>query len=83
MNPTDLDCAIVEWFSRRRSVRWANIPPHWKAAIRRHLGEPRPAELRWLERHNVFEVRVTSVGRILAAAYRHGRAASPKITEEP
>lgn len=78
MNPTDLECEILEWFSRRRSVRWANIPQHWKPTIRRHVhDQDREGVLRWLERHNVHEVRITSVGRMLAAAYRHGRASAP------
>lgn len=78
MNPTELDCLIIDWFSRRVRTRWAGIPQHWKPTIRRHLSEDRDASTRWLERCNVHEVRITPLGRMLAAAYRLGRAAAPR-----
>ena len=78
MNPTSIDAEIIEWFSHRTSTRWANIPPHWKPRIRMLLDEDRPAHAHWLERHNVFEVRATPLGRVCASFFRLGRAAAPE-----
>lgn len=89
MNPSMLDCEILDWFSRRtRAVHMSTVPRKFRARVHMLLGvdtsiqvaEPgrrrfNPLERVWLERVDVVLVQITGVGRMLAAAYRHGRAA--------
>jgi hypothetical protein len=73
--PTPLDCEILDWFAARHGVRWSSVPRHWRR--RAHKLADVPDHPAWLERESFHIVRITAVGRTLAAAYRHGRAAAP------
>lgn len=75
--PTPLDCEILEWFSHRQGVRWSNVPNHWRRRAHQ-LADDENDEPRWLERETFHMVRITPLGRQLAAAFRHGRAAAPR-----
>ena len=73
MNPTAIDCEILDWLSRRPPTRWSLIPPHWRRRLHTIVAEPEAH--RWAERIDVRLVQLTPLGRSLAAAYRHGRSA--------
>lgn len=77
ITPTALDCELLDWMSRRKSVRWANIPWHWRRRAHQ-LADDDFDGPRWLERDTFVQVRITPIGRALAAAYRLGRAAAPE-----
>lgn len=77
--PTQIDCEILEWMSRRSRVRWANIPQHWRKRVHQLTdAEGDAAVPRWIEREAFVMVKATDVGRMIAAGYRAGRAAAPK-----
>ncbi len=80
--PTPIDCELLAWFAGRKSVRWANIPQHWRRRAHQ-LADSYPGWLgeRWLERDTHVMVRATTTGRMIAAAYRAGRAAAPEARE--
>lgn len=77
MNPTPEQLEIIEWMSRRPPVRWATLPLHWKPVVRKMVNRWPADELPWIEKHDVVMLRITKLGRMLAAAYRIGRAAAP------
>lgn len=75
MNPTAIDCEILDFLSRRtRSIRWFLVPPHWRRRMHTWIAT-QPSASAWIERVDVRHVAITPLGRALAAAYRHGRAA--------
>lgn len=73
MNPSPLDCEVLDYLSRRHAVRWSTIPPHWRRRV--HTLVDQPDATAWVRRVDVRHVELTDPGRAIAAAYRHGRAA--------
>lgn len=74
VNPSPDQLVVLEWFSSRNAIRWATVPLHWKPIVRRLVNGDWPHGERWLERHDTVLLRITPTGRMLAAAFRHGRA---------
>lgn len=72
MNPTELQCRIMDYLSRRSAVRMSTIPVHYRPTIHRMCDRDWKGP-RWIERYDVVLVRLTAEGRAIAAAYRHGR----------
>lgn len=74
--PTPLELETLDWFSRRKAVRRSTVPLKFRAAVRAMLrrAEDDRADA-WVDRSDVVLVEATDIGRALAAAYRHGRAA--------
>lgn len=85
MNPSMLDCEILDWFALRTCpVHRSTVPAKYRARVRMLLHrDPGPNwQGRWLEHHDIVLVRITPIGRMLAAAFRNGRAATaPGQTE--
>ncbi len=74
--PSPFVCELLDWLSRRRRVERSTVPLQWRASVRRLLAETEvEPELALVRRADVVLLEITPLGRIVAAAYRHGRAA--------
>lgn len=83
MNPSMLDCDLLDWFALRTCpVHRATVPVKFRARVRMLLGREWSPQGAWLERHDIVMVRITPLGRMLAAAFRHGRAATAPGQQE-
>ncbi len=70
-NPSADACELLDWCSRRPAVRWSLVPLKWRA-----LAHELVRDGAWLEAVDVRHVGITTAGRAIAAAFRHGRAAT-------
>ena len=64
-------CECLDWFSRRHAIHRSTVPLKWRRLVRAML-----ADRTWLEPIDVVLVQITPVGRLIASAFRHGRAAT-------
>ncbi len=71
MNPTPDACELLDFMSRRPPTRWSLVPLKWRA-----LAHDLVDAGVWLETVDVRHVAITPAGRAIAAAFRHGRAAT-------
>jgi len=77
IRPTPEQLEVLEWFAHRPPVRWATLPVHWKRCVRKMVNGWPDGEPPWIVREDVVKLSITTAGRMLAAAYRIGRAAAP------